>query len=70
MTDSVGNVLDIEDGLMDSVDRSVRDAIDRWDRDANAAAGELNKASDVLNTMLNVNQKLFDLVNNLKEKMP
>ena len=70
MTDSVGNVLDIEDGLMDSVDRSVRDAIDRWDRDANAAAGELNKASDVLNTMLNVNQKLFDLVNNLKEKIP
>ncbi|MFR2488849.1 MAG: YhgE/Pip family protein, partial [Hungatella sp.] len=70
MTDSVGNVLDIEDGLMDSVDRSVRDAIDRWDRDANAAAGELDKASDVLNTMLNVNQKLFDLVNNLKEKIP
>ena len=70
MTDSVGNVLDIEDGLMDSVDRSVRDAIDRWDRDANAAAGELNKASDVLNTLLNVNQKLYDLVNNLKEKIP
>ena len=70
MTDSVGNVLDIEDGLMDSVDRSVRDAIDRWDRDTNAAAGELNKASDVLNTLLNVNQKLFDLVNNLKEKIP
>jgi len=63
-------VLDIEDGLMDSVDRSVRDAIDRWDRDTNAAAGELNKASDVLNTLLNVNQKLFDLVNNLKEKIP
>ena len=70
MTDSVGNVLDIEDGLMDSVDRSVRDAIDRWDHDANAAAGELNKASDVLNTLLNVNQKLYDLVNNLKEKIP
>ena len=70
MTDSVGNVLDIEDGLMDSVDRSVRDAIDRWDRDANAAAGELNKASDALNTLLNVNQKLYDLVNNLKEKIP
>ena len=70
MTDSVGNVLDIEDGLMDSVDRSVRDAIDRWDRDANAAAGELDKASDVLNTLLNVNQKLFDLVNHLKEKIP
>lgn len=70
MTDSVGNVLDMEDGLMDSVDRSVRDAIDRWDRDTNAAAGELNKASDVLNTLLNVNQKLFDLVNNLKEKIP
>lgn len=70
MTDSVGNVLDIEDGLMDSVDRSVRDVIDRWDRDTNAAAGELNKASDVLNTLLNVNQKLFDLVNNLKEKIP
>lgn len=70
MTDSVGNVLDIEDGLMDSVDRSVRDAIDRWDRDTNAAAGELNKASDVLNTLLNVNQKLFDQVNNLKEKIP
>ncbi len=68
--DSVGNVLDIEDGLMDSVDRSVRDAIDRWDHDANAAAGELNKASDVLNTLLNVNQKLYDLVNNLKEKIP
>ena len=70
MTDSVGNVLDIEDGLMDSVDRSVRDAIDRWESDANAAAGELNKASDVLNTLLNVNQKLYDLVNNLKEKIP
>lgn len=70
MTDSVGNVLDMEDGLMDSVDRSVRDAIDRWDRDTNAAAGKLNKASDVLNTLLNVNQKLFDLVNNLKEKIP
>lgn len=33
------------------------------------AAGELNKASDVLNTLLN-EPKLYDLVNNLKEKIP
>lgn len=70
MSDSIGNVLDIEDGMMDSVDQSIRDAIDKWDRDTNAAAGELNKASNILNKLLTVNQKLFDLVNSLKEKIP
>ena len=59
MTDSVGNVLDITDGLMDSVDGSIRDAIDMWDRDTNAAAGALNRASGILDKLLTVNQKLL-----------
>lgn len=70
LTDSVGNVLDIADGMMDPVTHSIREAIEEWDRDANAAAGKLNEASGLLNRLLAVNQKIFDLVNHLKEKIP
>lgn len=70
VTDSVGNVLDIEERLMDSADSAVLSAIDRWERNAGGAAGELKKAAEVLSRLAEVNEKLLDTVNRLKDKLP
>lgn len=70
VTDSVGNVLDIEDQVLDSTDHSIKEAAGRWSQDADAAAGELKKASDTLNTLISVNGRLLDTINGLKGKFP
>lgn len=70
VTDSVGNVLAIEEGMVDAVDSAVLSAIDRWERNAGGAADELKKAAGVLTRLAEVNEKLLNTVNGLKDKLP